>query len=283
MTISNATVTPVNMELTPMRVTYNGVDLGGTLSNVVVHVKYSKSPIHADQSGSTVLDNRVSGQEMTVTCDIAEVNLKDNWKVVFPHSHLITSGGNKQEYFDMQIGDNDLGHAAVLILHPLSRANADLAGDFKFFLATATATSDVTYSPTGQAKLKVVFHVFPDTGTIPARWMVYGDPSIGVVAASAGNPVFTGTGNGTITSTTVYSGATKTETITVKCVGASTGNDFFVSGSVSGALGEIHVNAASGSTANFVSSPITFTLNQLGTQFVFNDQFTIATVAANYA
>ncbi len=284
MSISTATVTPVNMELTPMRVTFGGVDLGGTLSNVVVHVKYNKAPIHADQFGTTILDQRISGQEMTVTCDLAEVNLRANWKVVFANSHLITSGGNNQEYFDMQIGDADSLHWLPLILHPLSRANSDLAGDFKFFLAVATATSDVTYSPTGQAKLKCVFHIFPDTGTIPARWMVYGDPSIGVVAASAGTPVFTGTGNGTCTSVSVFSGVTVTETITIKNVGAATnGGTFYVSGSVSGALGTATISGGAGGTASFNSSKIAFTLTDGSTDFVLNDQFTIATIAANYA
>ncbi len=280
MSLSTATVTPVNMELTPMRVTFNSVDLGGTLSNVVVHVKYNKSPIHADQFGNTVLDQRVSGQEMTVTCDIAEVNLKANWKVVFPNSHLVTSGGNTQEYFDMQIGDNDLAHAYPLILHPLSRSNADLAGDFKFFLATATSTSDVTYSPTGQAKLKVVFHVFPDTGVTPARWLVYGDPAIGVTAASAASASFSGSGGGLIGSVTAYTGYTKTETVTATCVGAvSNGGKFYVSGSVSGALGLATVGIA----FTTPGSQVSFTIADGSPDFAVNDVFTIGCTAANYS
>lgn len=285
MSISTATVNPVNMELTPMRVTYNGVDLGGTLSNVAVHVKYSKSAIKADQFGSTTLDQRVSGQEMTVTCDLAEINLKDNWKVVFPHSHLISSGGNKQEYFDMQIGDGDLSNAKVLVLHPLSRSNADLAGDFKFFLATASATSDVTYSPTGQAKLKVVFHIYPDTGTIPARWMVYGDPAIGVVAATA-TQAYAGTGNGVLSALTAYSGFTKTESITVTCVGAAAnGGKFFVTGSVSGALGLVTLPGTPGGSVGFTTpgSQVSFTLADGGVDFIVGDVFTLTATAANYA
>lgn len=279
MSISTATVTPTNMELTPMRVTFNGVDLGGTLSNVAVHIKYSKAAIHADQFGTTILDQRISGQEMTVTCDLAEVNLKSNWKAVFASSHLITSGGNTQEYFDMQIGDTDLSHANILILHPLSKSNADLSGDFKFYLATATASSDVTYSPTGQAKLKVVFHIFPDTGTVPARWMVYGDPSIGVVAATC-TQAYAGTGNGLMSSLTAYSGYTRTETITVTCVTAiANSGKFFVTGSVSGALGLATV----GLSFTCPGSQVSFTIADGSTDFVVGDVFTLTATAANYA
>lgn len=284
MSLSNATVTPVNLELTPMRVTYNGVDLGGTLSNVLVTVKYHKSPLKADQFGDTILDSRVSGQEMMVTTELAEVSLKDNWKVAFPNAHLITSGGNKQMYFDMQIGDSDLGLAKVLILHPLSRSNSDLAGDFKFYLATATGESEVTYSPTGQTKIKVVFRIYPDTGTVPAKWMVQGDPSIGIVAASAGTPVFSGTGNGTCTSVSVSNSYTKTETITILNVGAATnGGTFSVTGSISGALGIVTITGGAGGTGSFVSNPINFTLTDGTVDFALSSQFTIATIASNYS
>ena len=75
--MSYATVTTSNMELTPMRVTYNGVDLGGTLANVVISAKYAKSNILADQSGSTVRDRRVSGVEITVTTELSEIKNKD--------------------------------------------------------------------------------------------------------------------------------------------------------------------------------------------------------------
>lgn len=277
MATSVASVTPTNMELTPMRVTFNGVDLGGTLSNVVISIKYTKAPIKADQYGETVLDQRVSGQEMMVTTELAEINLKDNWKVVFPQANLVTSGGNKQMYFDTRIGDGDLARSAVLTLHPLSKADADLTGDFKFFKACATGESEITYSPTGQAKLKIVWRIYLDTSASPARWLVHGDPSIGLVSASASTPVKTGTGNGTMTSVTVYNGYTVSEVITATCVtAAANSGTFFVSGSSSGALGLATVGVS------FVKPQVSFTINDGSTDFIVGDAFTFTTVAANY-
>lgn len=278
MPTSNAVVTTSKMELTPMRVTFNGVDLGGTLSNVVVNTEYSKAEIKADQSGDTVRDRRTSGLNITVTTELAEIQDKDIWKVVFPHAQLVDGGlAGKQMYFVNNIGDSDLANAKPLVLHPLSKQDSDLSGDFNFYLACSDAKSEIVYSPTEQTKLKIVWNILPDDSVVPNAFFVYGDPSIGVVAASASSPVFVGTGNGTMTSVAVYSGFTKTETITVQCVGEVTNaGNFSVNGSLSGPLGIAVVGV------NFSSPEISFIINDGSTDFDIGDAFTVSTVAANY-
>lgn len=278
MPVSNAVVTTSKMELTPMRVSFNGVDLGGTLKNVVVSTEFVKAELKADQSGETVRDRRVSGLKITVTTELAQVKDKDIWKVVFPHAKEITSGGNKMMYFQAAVGDSDLANSYPLVLHPLSLADADLSGDYKFFKACGDAKSEIVYGPGEQTRLKIIWNILPDDSVQPERFMIHGDPTIGIVAATAGSPVFTGTGDGTMTSVVAYSGYTKTETITVKCVGAVTnGGTFSVTGSLSGPLGIATVGV------NFVSNQISFIINDGATDFVVNDQFVIATTAANYA
>lgn len=277
MSTSVATITPGNLELSPMRVTYNGVDLGATLDNVVVTAKLATSPMLADQTGSTVINHKVSGYDISITTSIAEVQLKDNWEVVFPYAELVTSGGNKQMYFDDRIGDDALSHAAVLVLHPLSKADADLSGDYRFYKVTAMPESEITYSPTGQAKMKVTFHVYPDFSTTRPRFFVYGDPAIGLIAASASTPVYTGTGNGTMTSVAVYSGFTVSETITATCVtAAANAGTFYVTGSSTGALGLATVGIS------FVTSKISFTINDGATDYTVGGVWSLSTVAANY-
>lgn len=278
MSLSNSTITTSNMELSPMRVTFGGTDLGGTLGNVSVKMQYQKAEIKADQSGETVRDRRVSGFVCQVTTEIAEVQNLDNWKVVFPNMLEVSSGGNKGGYFAAAIGDSDLAHAGILLLHPLSKADADLSEDFKFYKACASAESEIIYGPKDQAKLKIVWNILPDTTTVPDRFFFHGDPSLGLVAATAGTPSYSGTGNGTIGSVTAYSGFTITETITVKCVtAAANGGVFSVTGSVSGVFGIATVGIS------FVSSKISFTIADGGTDFIVGDQWTIAMTAANYA
>src|SRR5215469_3955144 len=91
-TPSFAVVNPGNFKLTPCRVKFKGVDLGGTLGNVKVTVKDSLAELKADQYGKTIIDRRVSGFEATVETSIAENQAKSNWKVIFPVHKLITNG-----------------------------------------------------------------------------------------------------------------------------------------------------------------------------------------------
>jgi hypothetical protein len=285
MPVSFAQVSTQNMELTPMRVSFgtagSEVDLGGTLSNVVVSVGISKAEIKADQSGVTVRDRRVSGQVFTVTTELAEIQDKDIWKVVFPHAKLVDDGfGNKMMYFEAAIGDSDLANSKRLILHPLSKQDSDKSGDYTFFLACSSAESEITYGPEEQARLKIVWNILPDDSVQPERFFIHGDNTIGIVNATAAAAVPGGgnTGDGTVGSIVAYNGYTRTETITLDCVQAiANGGKFIVTGSLSGLLGVATVGA------NFSAPEISFTIADGATDFIVGDTFTIATVAANYS
>lgn len=283
MPVSFASVTPGNMELTPCRIKYDGVDLGGSLGNVKVNVTYDKADIKADQFGTSTLDRVNSGLNVSIETELVEYQNKDILKVVFPNAIELVSGMNKAAYFVSKVGEHDLSLAKQLILHPLSKQDADLSGDWLFYQAVADGKSVITFGPQEQIKLKLLWNVYIDTSVQPARFCFHGDPSIGLINATAAAAVAgTNTGNGTVTSQVAYNGFTVTETITILCVGSTTGNDFYVSGSLSGPLGEVHVGATNGNLVNFVSDQITFTITQGSTQFATGDSFTIATTGANY-
>lgn len=280
---SFASINPGNFELTPCRVNYKGVDLGATLGNVKVTVEEKLSELKSDQLASTIIDHKTSGFNCMVETTLAETQLKDNWKVIFPAHKLIQDNlGNKSFYFDSQVGVSMRDLAGPLILHPLSRVDADKTGDILIYLATAEGKADYTFSPTEQQKMKVIWHMYPDFATQPARFMLFGDPSIGVTPASAGAAIAaTGNvGNGTVGSITVYSGTTETETIALQCVtpGPSGTAVFFVSGTQSGPLGLAKVGTS------FIANPqvVSFLVTGGGVNFAVNDSFTIATVAANF-
>lgn len=277
--LSFSSISPGQFELTPCRVTYKGVDLGATLSNVVVKVEEALSELKSDQLGSTIIDRKVSGFKVTIETELAETQLKDNWKVVFPAHKLVEQGGEQVVYFDSTVGASMRDLAGVLLLHPLSKADADKSSDILVWLATAEGKSDLSFSPTDQQKLKCVWHMYPDFSTLPPRFMIYGDPAVGLVAASAGSAT-AGTGNagnGTVGSIVAYSGYTVDETITLQCVTEATdGGTFFVNGSQSGALGLATVGVA------FTSDKISFLIADGSTDFDVNDTFAIATTAANY-
>ncbi len=281
---SFATVTPANFDLGPMRVTANGVDLGGTKGGVTVSPSYKVSDLMADQFGSSPIDGVISGKTTTVKMVLVETKLKDNWKVAFPHSKLVTSGPNKMIYFDNQVGAKLSDSAVELKLHPLSKGDADLSGDFKFFKAVAKSATEIKYGPEEQTGLEIEFMILPDTTSAPARYFIHGDPTIGLVAAAAGAPGFVGTGNGTMTSVSTGS-KTKTENVVVTCIGTNGANKsaWKVVGSVSGHLGTVELTGGVGGTGVFVSDYLNFTLTDGGTDFVVGDAFTVATTSANYA
>ena len=184
MSTSTAVVTTSDMQLSPMRVSFgtagSEVDLGGTLGNVVLSVKYAKSSIMADQSGSTVRDRRVSGIEVSITTELAEVGNKDIWKVVFPHATKEGTGTGALAAIDFKdaMSDSDLANAKQLVLHPLAVATADKSQDYTFYRAVASAESSITYGPNDQARLKIVWNILPLDTVVPNKFFRYGDPAV---------------------------------------------------------------------------------------------------------
>lgn len=274
--LSFASINPNNLELTPCRVNYKGIDLGATLGNVVIKIEDSLADLKSDQLGTTIIDKKVSGIKVTIETELAEVKLKDNWKVVFPSHKLVTSGSNKLFLFDSTVGVSLRDLAGQLILHPLSKPDSDLSSDILVYLATAEGKADLSFAHSDQQKLKVVWDMFPDFTTLPPRFFIYGDPSVGLQNAVAGAATAgTGnTGNGTVGSIAVFNGTTKTETISLLALSAT---KFQVSGSLSGQLGVATVGAT------FNSLEIAFLITAGGTPFAVNDNFAIATTAANYS
>lgn len=288
MSASNATVTPTNIPLGPMRVSFKGTQVGGTTDSVKISKKLQTADKMIDQFGKTSVDKVVSGYDYQVEFVLAEVKNKDLWKVVFPSDYEVTSG-TKTIVSTMNIGDSLYAQAGALLLHPLYNVDGNLTEDYTFEKAASIETSEVVYGPDKQTGLKVTFHIFPNLSTTPARLMIYGDPSNGLVAAIAGNAAAgANTGNGDITLEAAFSGVTKTETLTILCLDADgSGNNFSVTGSLSGALGVFNVGDASGDLVNFVpttGSPqvVTFRLTQGSVQFVAGDSFTMAMTASNY-
>jgi hypothetical protein len=175
-----ATITTTEMELSPMQITFNGTDLGASLGGVTISAAYKKSPLLADQSGSTVRDRRVSGIEITVKTELAQVQNKDLWGVVFPHITKEGTGTGSLAAIDFKdaIGQGDQSNAFELVLHPLSKDALDLSTDYTFYKAVASAESEIVYGPEEQAKLSIVWNILPDESATPNKFFRYGDPAV---------------------------------------------------------------------------------------------------------
>ena len=166
------------MELTPCKITFNGVDLGGTLDNVVVSVEQMAADLKADQTGETVLDKRVSGLVVKVKTKLTQIKDKSIWIAAFPFA--VKHGGPVNYNIEMvnAVGSPYLANSKELILHPQSLTALDLSGDFKFGKALASAVSEIVFGPTEQQGLAVEWTIFPDTSVTPFRFFWYGDSSL---------------------------------------------------------------------------------------------------------
>lgn len=285
--MSAPSVNTLNVELSPMSVTFNGTALGGTEGGVKVSLKHDFADIMIDQLGKTPVDSVLTGQAYTVKLKLSETRNKDLWKIAFPQAKLINASGVKSIYMDSQVGSHLLDSAAVLILHPLSKADNDLSGDFKFFKAVAKSAVEIEYGHDKQAGMEVEFMIYPDSSVVPARFWLHGDPTSGLVAASVAAAVAGGTnvGNGTVSAISAGASAI-TETVTLTCLGVPAANksNWEVAGSASGVIGVVSITAGTaGGSASFSSSKVNFTITDGTTDFAIGDTFTIAVTGPNYA
>jgi hypothetical protein len=186
----SGTFAPQDFELSPAKVYFTPagstaeIYIGATLADVKINFGYKKSPLKADQTGETVLDNRISGFESTVEFEVAQVNDFDLMAKLFPHASTV--GGtpftgtapSAAVQFNNAMGQSDLSVAGKLRLHPQVFADANKGWDWTFFKATPNETSDFVYGPTKQIAYKIKMQVFPDTSTDPFRFFRRGDTAL---------------------------------------------------------------------------------------------------------
>lgn len=273
---SNASVTPSNILLSPMRISFNGVDLGGTEGGVTFSAKTKTADIKTDQTGDEAVSSVVMGTEYEVSCILSEVKNKSNWKVAFPFAKLVTSGLQKAIHLENVTGTDLLQYGQALLMHPLQNDNTDLNEDILCYKAVPVAAAAVKFEHGKQAGLQVTFKIYMDSTVSPPRYVHFGDPAVAAVAATLTQQSYTGTGNGT-SSALAPGDSAVTETITATCIAAAAnGGIFEVIGSVSGALGNARVGTA------FNNAKAKFTIGDGATDFIVGDVFTFASVAANY-
>ena len=176
--MSNASVTTNKMDIGPCQVFWDGDDLGGTLGNVTVNFKYEKAPLKADQTGSALLDEAISGMEVTIETEFAQVRDKTQLQKLFPNADI---GGTTPHFFidfKDKVATRQLPLAKQLILHPIVEADASKDYDWCFYKAVPSEESQYVFSPTEQAKLKIVWKVYLDLSVTPGQIFRMGDKTL---------------------------------------------------------------------------------------------------------
>lgn len=175
---SQAVVTTSKLDIGPCRVTFDDLDVGGTLDNVVVNFKFMKAPLKADQSGESLRDEAISGVEITIETSIAETRSNDLLKKIFPNATPIEDSPKKALQWENLIATRMLPNAKVLTLHPLVEADDSLNFDWTIYKAMPSEESSYSFSPTDQGKMKIVWKAYLDDSVTPNRMFRYGDPTV---------------------------------------------------------------------------------------------------------
>ena len=173
-------ITVASFDIGPCTVFFDGDDLGGTLDNVVVNFKYDKADMKADQYGTHLLDQAISGGEVTVETSLAEIRDKVLLSKAFPNLTYV-SGTPPADTLDMKekVATRQFALAKNLKLHPkVEGASTNENFDYLFYKAIASEESSYIFSPTEQGKMKIVWKVYLDTSTTPARMFRYGDKDL---------------------------------------------------------------------------------------------------------
>jgi len=176
--MTDPTVTVNNMDIGPCQVKFGTQDIGGTLGNVNVKFKFDKAPLMADQTGKTLLDEAVSGMEVTIETEFAEVQSKVIMAALFPNAVL--AGTSPHQYIDFlnKVPARQLALALPLTLHPLVADAGDFDQDWYFYKAIPSEDSSYVFSPSEQGKMKIIWKVYLDLSVTPARMWRKGDQSL---------------------------------------------------------------------------------------------------------
>lgn len=75
------------------------------------------------------------------------------------------------------LGSGGQANAGELLLHPLSKDDADLSNDYSFYKACAMSASEVTSGPDAQQGLKVEWFIYPDMAN-SQKYMRYGNAAL---------------------------------------------------------------------------------------------------------
>jgi hypothetical protein len=167
------------MDIGPCQVYWDGDDLGGTLGNVTINFKYEKAPFKADQTGSALLDEAISGMEVTVETEFTQTRDKVLLSKLFPDATLGGTSPNQFLDFKDSVAARQLvPNAKILKLHPIVEADASENYDWVFWKAVPSEESTYVFSPSDQAKMKIVWKVYLDLSVTPGRIFRMGDDDL---------------------------------------------------------------------------------------------------------
>ena len=167
-----------NLRMGPCTLKLGTTDLGGTMDGVTLKVSTKTADLKLDQTGDTVIDQSITGFEMSVETTLAEAADKSLMAKISPYADVVTSGLNKKIVMKNVVGTQLMQYAETLVVHPSHLPETDKSEDFTFPKAIIKSDFTLDYATGKQRGIKVTITALPDFSTTPATYYTYGDPAI---------------------------------------------------------------------------------------------------------
>lgn len=161
-----------NINLGTCTIDYDGTDLGLTIGGVEVVVETQTHKTSVDQFGDTVVAERITGRNITVSLPLAETTL-DNLVAIMPGATKVGSDPYKVEV-QSGTGISLLALAKKLTLHPVELPTNDKSRDLIIPKAATAGGMQFAYKSNEEQVYSCEFMGYPDTDNGDILF-IYGD------------------------------------------------------------------------------------------------------------
>ena len=166
-----------NIKVEPMKVLFNGVDVGCTDGDISFNITEETLDITCHQEGAQILDKKRTAINMEVSIVLKEVSTAQLETLFrFAGQNYTPSGGTQIVGIGTKkIGTSQFDDAKKLILHPVGAAALDYDRDHTWFKAYPII-NNVTFSGENPVLVDVTFAVFVEEDNVSeADIYVFGD------------------------------------------------------------------------------------------------------------
>lgn len=170
-----------NIKLGTCKISFGGEDLGLTLGGVELTVETTTHETKVDQFGETVVNEIITGRNVSVSAPLAETTL-ENLVRIMPGATLITDATDptkKRVEIKTGIGESLMDSAMELVLHPIALPDSDVSEDVTIPKAATAGAMNFAYQLDQERVYNTEFKAYPDPET--GLLMNFGDKT----AASA--------------------------------------------------------------------------------------------------
>ena len=145
----------------PQLITYKGIVLGHTLDGVTFSYERSFADVYVDQYGETSIDKVLTGQNVSLTFQLAEDDYK-SWNAAVPETTTVDGSAGDRVDLGADAGYSLRQDAGLLVIHPNSLAPTDKSLDINIYKAVSVENIEVSLKNDEQKVIEVTMEALVD-------------------------------------------------------------------------------------------------------------------------